>query len=559
MNCDGCQRPMAEGATTCASCGHDHRTPARARETIVFRPDQLGLPGQLPPGLPDAQPVPQLPPPPPGRTRGWAWGLLAVGLVAALGVVGALLLLRADTDPDVAVGAATATSPITATPPGSPAPDATATQAEAATGAATTEPTAAEPGSTEPSPTEPGPTELASSEPASADAATPVDQPAFVPREEGFLLFDSGDRERLPAPVGSTPTPAWTAALPGEVVGVDGDEDLLVVTVSTDAGDRLEALDVTTGEPRWSSPLVGDGTTPVATSVVIAEAVVVILRTEDADALVVGLDRETGKEVWSTTTTDDGDLFPVVLADGRVLISDVGRIDHLDPQTGELTTLLSGELLRLGPDAIAAFTDGTVRMVDLDDGTPRYDLFVGPIGDDGDFAFTDDRVVVFDGETVWSISTTGQREWDFNPTDPAPRLRRMVLLPDDLLLASFDGVDGTVALDIATGEERWRSPVPVDLTGTFDGALRGIGGDTDIQLVDLLDGSDVTSLPDSGGAGSPYANGLYYALTDDGLTANRLVDGQPLWSVEADDLEDRHAIPGAIVVTDTGDAVTLLR
>lgn len=538
MNCDGCQRPMADVASTCASCGHEHRTPSRARETIVFRPDQLGLPGQLPPGLPEARPAPQTPVP--GDTTRWAWGLLAVGLIAALGVGGALFLLRADSAPDVVAGAvptastiptAAATAPVA--PTATPVPEATATPAAAATAATPSPP----PGAAVPS-----------------DAPT-SDQPPFVPEEEGFLLSDSGGQERLPAPVASAPSPAWTAALPGDVVGVTGDEDLVVVAVDTDTGGRVDAVDLDTGEPRWSTPLAGGLSPPVVTS----ETVVVMQRTEGSDARVVGLDRQTGKEAWSTTTPDNGGLFAVLLDDGAVLLGDVDRADRLDPLTGELTALLSGELVRRGSDTVAAYTDGTVRVVGLADGTPRDERFVGPIGDDGDFVFTDERVVVFDGETIWSINTVGQREWDFTPTEDAPQVRRMVLIPGGTLLASFAGGDGTVALDVETGAVRWRSPVPVDLTGAFDGVLRGVGATPPVQLVDLLDGSDVGSFLDLGASGTPFANGLYYAVTDEGLTAYGMADGQPVWAVAADDLLGRYAIAGGIVLTNADGTITLLR
>ncbi|MEO2107678.1 MAG: PQQ-binding-like beta-propeller repeat protein [Actinomycetota bacterium] len=548
MNCDGCQRPMAEGASTCASCGHEHRTPSRARETIVFRPDQLGLPGQLPPGLPEARPAPQTPVP--GDTTRWAWGLLAVGLIAALGVGGALFLLRADSAPDVVAGAAptastipTAAATAPAAPTATPAPEVTATPAAASTAATPAEP--ATPGAT-PSP--------APGAPAPSDAPT-SDQPPFVPEEEGFLLSDSGGQERLPAPVPSAPSPAWTAALPGDVVGVTGDEDLVVVALDTATGGRVDAVDLDTGEPRWSTPLAGGLSVPVVTG----ETVVVVHRTEGSDARVVGLDRQTGKEAWSTTTPNNGGLFAVLLDDGAVLLGDVDRADRLDPLTGELTALLSGELLRRGSDTVAAYTDGTVRVVGLADGTLRDERFVGPIGDDGDFVFTDERVVVFDGETIWSINTVGQREWDFTPTEDAAQVRHMVLIPGGTLLASFAGGDGTVALDVETGAVRWRSPVPVDLTGAFDGVLRGVGATSPIQMVDLLDGSDVGSFLDLGASGNPFANGLYYAVTDEGLTAYGMADGQPVWAVAADDLLGRYAIAGGIVLTNADGTLTLLR
>ena len=548
MNCDGCQRPMAEGASTCASCGHEHRTPSRARETIVFRPDQLGLPGQLPPGLPEAGPAP--PAPVPDGTTRWAWGLLTVGLIAALAVGGVLFLLRADSAPDVVAGAvptastiptAAATAPVA--PTATPAPEVTATPAAASTAATPAEP--ATPGAT-PSP--------APGVPAPSDAPT-SDQPPLVPEEEGFLLSDSGGQERLPAPVASAPSPAWTTALPGDVVGVTGDEDLVVVAVDTATGGRVDAVDLDTGEPRWSTPLARGLSAPVVTG----ETVVVVQRTEGPDARVVGLDRQTGKEVWSSTTPDNGGLFAVLLDDGAVLLDDVDRVGRLDPLTGELTALLSGELLRRGSDTVAAYTDGTVRVVRLADGTLRDERFVGPIGDDGDFVFTDKRVVVFDGETIWSINTVGQREWDFTPTEDAAQVRHMVLIPGGTLLASFAGGDGTVALDVETGEVRWRSPVPVDLTGAFDGVLRGVGATSPVQLVDLLDGSSVGSFLDLGASGNPFANGLYYAVTDEGLTAYGMADGQPVWAVAADDLLDRHAIPGGIVLTNADGTLTLLR
>ena len=517
MTCERCERPMAEGETTCASCGHVHspQLASRAAETIVFRPDQLGLPGELEHGLPGVQPGPA--PSTGGQGRRWLWGIVALALVGGLGA-GAYVFLVRDPGTAVVVAPTPAASP---TPVGTPA---------------TPEPTPA------PTTTNPTPTPEPSAEPVLPE-----------PKERGFFLVHSGSRNPIPDPVRTVPERAWEAALGGEAQTVVADEDVVVITTRTDGGFQLEAFDAATGQQRWTRA-IDPGQFPW---VALADTIVVSTITQDPaeSGAVFGLDRLTGEDRWHAVA--DGQPFPVRQADGRVLLSGANSAAVVDATTGDVAPLVEGDLIRLGTDAVAGFTDGTVTVVDLADASPRYELFVGPIHEGGDFVFTGDRVIVDDGDTIWSIDTVGQREWDYNPVDAGATTRVLTLLPDGSLLVTTSGADGTFALDPTTGEVRWRIDGFVDGVGSFNGDLRGVRVADEVQVVDFA--GDVAAFADGGGQGNGFSNGLYYAHDPSGITARSLDDGSALWTVELPGTTDRHAIPGGIVVALGSDRIALLR
>lgn len=559
MECEGCEGQVPDGASSCPDCGRQVKGALadRAAATVAYRPEDLGLPGQVPSY--DPRPASAPPPPPPDRrgVPGWLWGVLGVLLVAVLGG-GAWLLLGGD-DPadqvvlDPAAGGSTATpTPTSAEPTSAEATNAEPTPAPEATEATATPAVTPTP-SPSSAPAEDKPSEDPPLAPLPAFTPDPVDPDA------GFLVFASDDREPLPAPVTAEPTAAWTADLGGTVLDVRGDDDLMVATVLTEIGIDVVAVDPATGAEVWAAPIAGD---IEFSSITLSDTVVVTIDNPDSDDEdVIGLDRATGEARWRTVATSTEGLVVLAFPDGRLGISDPTSFAGLNPVTGEITPVINGADVRLGRGMVASLDDGVVRVVGRVSGEPVHETSVGDLPPEAQWAFTADRVVVHDGAQLWaSAAGSGAREWDADLPDPAADVVDVQVLPDDTILVTTVGPDATLALAPEDGTVRWRTDAVLDTVGRFAGNLRGIGAvDGEVTVTELDDGSRVGGFTDVATAGSPFADGVYYAMVDGTVSAMDLQHCTILWSVPVEGITDRQAVPGGVVALHDTTSITLLR
>ena len=583
MECEGCHGQVPDGAEVCPDCGtpahgdrpHGGGLADRAAATVVYRPEALGLPGSVPTYGPSAGPPPGgqalgsqatgLPPgaPAPAGRRGvpgWLWAVIGVVVVGGIGG-GAWALLGGD-DPEVAMEAlpiATLTVEPTGQEP-TATPEAVDPTASADPTPAETGPTAAPTATTSDGPDD-KPTDGAGDGDADGSALPPLPpfSPSPIDPDASFLVFASDDREVVPAAVTAEPTTAWEADLAGTVIEVDGDDGLVVATVLTEQGISVVALDPATGAERWEAPINGD---IEFSSVTLSDTVVVTIDNPGNDVEdVLGLDRDTGDARWRTVATSTEGLSVVTFADGRLGISDAQSFATLDPVTGEMMTLIEGADVRLGRDTVASLDDGVVTVVDRVDGTPVHTTPVGDVGPAAQYAFTDDRVVVHDGAQLWaSASTSGAREWDADLLDPTAEVVDIAVLPDDRILVTTLGADGTFLLAPEDGSVLWRTETALDTVGRFDGNLRGVGfTDDQATVLDLADGSRVGGFTDVDAGGSPYAAGIYYALVDGAISAMDLQHCTIIWTAPVEGISDRQAVPGGVIAVHDTTRISLLR
>jgi outer membrane protein assembly factor BamB len=274
-----------------------------------------------------------------------------------------------------------------------------------------------------------------------------------------------------------------------------------VFIASTDG--VVHALDFATGAERWRMPLPAE--VGAASPLAIDEGIVVADRAGNVHAL----DPATGHERWLAAT--GGPIAgAAALSGGRVVVAtETGRAFALDPATGLIAwqAPLPGGVERslAATDSVVycGVSGGLLVALDSSDGSPAWQARVATGGVGGTPTIADDLVFVGAG------------------------------------LGSEDRETRTVvALDAATGTERWRfaSPRGEDMhaPAVLDGRAYIAGKDATVTAVDVLTGrvawtattaAPIDALP------SIWATTLYVATTSGRLLALDAASGSVLWEV----------------------------
>jgi outer membrane protein assembly factor BamB len=291
---------------------------------------------------------------------------------------------------------------------------------------------------------------------------TPSPSPAD---EDGEEVFDS----HVNAVDLGSGEPAWASPVQLDSVvqtPVAVDERAAYVG---DVGGRVTAVDLRSGEVRWTAEL---GTSiSGAVSLDGDQAFVATLGTQGAPGQVVALNTSTGDEIWRTG--DDATLGNLVsapvLADGRVLLLEPGLVVALDQDDG--SSLWRTEIVN------PRTTPFSLQGVDA----------TAPVSADGQVIAVDvsGRVYALDAET-------GTERWDHALNDPSGSSPPIVT--DTQVLVTTDS--GTLyAVDRETGHLVFRSEV----RGLF---LRGLAdaGDGLVGVTGTDDAGVVAFDPDPEGA-----------------------------------------------------------
>jgi outer membrane protein assembly factor BamB len=263
-----------------------------------------------------------------------------------------------------------------------------------------------------------------------------------------------------------TREPAWDGSLELEAVSrtgvtVDGDSAFL-----GDNAGNVYAVDVATGELRWTADAGGSLTTALAVS----------------DGLVVATvqgDRTTRPHVVAFDGSDGSPAWDQEVQGGAVFVS--------TPAIG------SGQV-------VAGFFDRTVRAFDLADGTERWSTRLNnPLLTMVAPALTPDAVVVIDtaGQAYRLDPTTGGRVWDYAVNEAVIR-SPAVVAGGSVLMATSTG--RLAAIDLESGLLVWQSEqaggllrslaltpqVVVGVRGGTEPGLVGFAEDPDGALVSLV-------------------------------------------------------------------------
>jgi outer membrane protein assembly factor BamB len=243
---------------------------------------------------------------------------------------------------------------------------------------------------------------------------------------------DEDEESFLVAIDAQTQDPAWDAPVPLEAVSRTG------VTIEGDTalvGDRsgtVYAVDVATGELRWSEPAGG----PISVPVTVADGTVVAMVEGDSStrATIVALDLATGERRWAHEVA------------GAAVF-------------GSGTSVTQGRI-------VAGFSDQTIRSFDLDTGDERWSSRVNALAFVSTPVQVGDAVVAVDsaGQVFRFDAADGERAWDFALNQLVVR-SSAVVIGDRVLVATTDG--DLVAIDLASGLLVWRR-------GASGAVLRGL-------------------------------------------------------------------------------------
>jgi outer membrane protein assembly factor BamB len=301
-----------------------------------------------------------------------------------------------------------------------------------------------------------------------APTATPTASPSAPPGEE-----DDAVDSHLVAIALRTGEPVWASSVPLE--------DVVVTPVATDEsaayvgdlGGHVTAVELSSGEVRWSEDLGSS----IAGAVTIDEdrALVATQGQPQIPGTVVALDRSTGEQLWrSPEDVVLGNLVSApIVADGRILVLEPGSVVALDPADGRL--LWRREIIN--PVAPSPFASQAIAAL-------------APVSADG-VVF----VVDVTGRTYGLDAETGVELWDQALNDPS-LFTPPVLTDAHLLVPTNSGVlyavdreTGHLASRIDTGGTFLRGladagEVLVGVTGVDEGEIVALGGDPDGVLTD---------------------------------------------------------------------------
>ncbi|WP_254769036.1 PQQ-binding-like beta-propeller repeat protein [Salinilacihabitans rarus] len=282
------------------------------------------------------------------------------------------------------------------------------------------------------------------------------------------------------------------------------------------------------------------------------------------------LDAATGDERWRVPLRSDPNPSPAVTA-GRIVVSarratERGRVVAFAKRYGDEEWLYDVDARLTAPptaDGLAVYVpdwQGRVHALSAHDGTVRWARRVGADGDDRAFA---DPVAVRDGTLylgsrsgatgVLAVdAATGDERWS-RSTDV---VTAGPVVDDDLVVVRTHGL--VAAFDPDDGTRRWTAGVPGD-----DGRPFALGdrhvyvpADGTLHAIDR-DGDGVWTYDLSGGrVGTPTVAGDAVIVCGDGeLVALSRTDGTRRWTTGADGCGEVLATPNALFTTGPGGRV----
>ncbi|WP_327054066.1 outer membrane protein assembly factor BamB family protein [Halomicrococcus gelatinilyticus] len=276
------------------------------------------------------------------------------------------------------------------------------------------------------------------------------------------------------------------------------------------AGRRLLALDAATGAVDFRADRDLDAAPAVAPARAYRSPTLAV---SDASS-VTGLHANGGLDVlgsqrgltrWEVPVGSQETVFvggtppsvPTVAASGTVFGSTGGRLVAVDASSGRVRWQVNVDAQRpavhRGTVYVAAYPFG-VRGYDVETGDQQFEAQVS-----GATAISvtagPERLVVATDEGLAGLSYDGDTRWRFAPGDLS-RDHGAVALAEGVAYAGFRGEDDNplVAVDAATGEERWRSPAAPEASPRFappavaDGVVYLPLEDEGLAAVDARDG-----------------------------------------------------------------------
>ena len=223
----------------------------------------------------------------------------------------------------------------------------------------------------------------------------------------------------------------------------------LILGSTTGNGTFLAAVELSTGETRWSHY---DPSTTVVPDLLVDQTTAVLADTDSAQAIDLG----TGDVLW---TSNDLDRDQVEHLDAGILLTIDGSYDHLtglDVRTGALAWTVDARLVSdLASDGTVLFeisaASGILQSRDLATGELRWSVATSTLVERGQLAIAGDRIYAVgrngvvsahgraDGDALWSETVTGLGERENAYIYLAVADGRLVVVEDDTLKVTTTG------------------------------------------------------------------------------------------------------------------------
>ncbi|SIQ83371.1 Outer membrane protein assembly factor BamB, contains PQQ-like beta-propeller repeat [Haladaptatus litoreus] len=284
-------------------------------------------------------------------------------------------------------------------------------------------------------------------------APTVVDGTAYVVDTSGVLTaFDTETRETR-----------WTA----NVRGLDYAPTVLGDTVYV-AGTDILALSTSNGSKRWRFEIGVTESSPITT----ADGTL-FFKTSDANGQGIcwAIDAETGTERWRIRIPSgkEGEVpsaenVPPAVVDGVAYFVDKSDVYAFEAETGNprWQTSVDGAI-----NHAPTVANGTVYVcgervfaLSADDGATDWETSVAESALLAQSpAILDDSVIITDGREAraWSLHCeNGAKQWSFEDGGDSAGTP---VIADGTVYIPISGDDALVAVDVATGEQRWRVPI----------------------------------------------------------------------------------------------------
>ncbi|MFF2569374.1 PQQ-binding-like beta-propeller repeat protein [Streptomyces sp. NPDC058084] len=267
----------------------------------------------------------------------------------------------------------------------------------------------------------------------------------------------------------------WARTLPGgQVSEIAISDDVVAATTS----DFVFGLSVTTGGILWKTRIFQGRE-------IISHGGLFILHHGAGNEAAAGLDRKTGKILWSERIKGVNALH-VSASNGLVHV--VGSLFAVQEQE-DGTSLFVG-------------TQGVVRAISASSGRPVWNRMLPPVEAISVLATENFLYLPCDGKLIALRKDTGETAWSVSLPDSPLSL----LVQDELLISTFSpGLEGETypafALDPQTGKEQWRvsgEKIPYGVRPGPQGVMLAGTEGPKLAAVDTANGETVWSTPKRG-------------------------------------------------------------
>ncbi|MFP5254534.1 MAG: PQQ-binding-like beta-propeller repeat protein [Acidimicrobiia bacterium] len=304
---------------------------------------------------------------------------------------------------------------------------------------------------------------------APVDAPPPAERGAAAPMDPPALGDEPWTRTAVVSPLGGLVTPR-PSTLP---TVVEGDPPLLLV--ATEANPLLQAIQATPQEGSARAWTVALGELAYGAPLVDLAGDRIVVGAAEGQVRAVTTD---GLFLWSTDVGDNVATRPLLIGETLVVGSETGDVVGLDPADGSerWRTSTGGPVVSWPAEVdglvVVGSDDGVVRALDPADGEVVWEHEAAGGVEAAIVPAAGGALVVDRGGWIRLLGQDGSLRWSVElggTLQTAP-----TVVGDHLVVAA----GAAVALDVATGAERWR------LAGDFVGPPASIAGRASVALLD---------------------------------------------------------------------------